>query len=573
MLRMRFGEVERFTPSFFCKGFAYTEGEVSYPIEKICFKRNARGCVVEFPIDADEHFYGLGLQLACFDFAGRKAVVKTNADACTTAGDSHAPVPFIVSTKGYGIYIDTARYMEAYFHRRKGKAIACSEQVRTGTAFSEIYAERTTGEDLLLTLSISACQGVDIYLFEGRTITEIVSQYNRLAGGGCNPPEWGLQTIYRCHMYWNEERVLSLADELKKRDMPVGIIGLEPGWQSNAYSCSFVWDENRFPNAKRTVEKLYEAGYHVNLWEHAFTHSTSPLFAPLKTRSGEYSVWDGLVPDFAYADTAEIFAKYHAEKVTFGLIDGFKLDECDGSDYTGGWTFPNHAQFPSGMDGEQYHSLFGALYMQTMLKVTGNDTLSQVRNAGALCASYPFVLYSDLYDHKSFIRGLATAGFSGLLWSPELRHAESKEDLLRRLQTVVFSPQCLINAFYCDDLPWRELDCEAEVRALLKLRKRLIPMLKRAFQVYQKTGKPPVRALVSDFTDDSETYKLDDEYLFCESLLVAPMVCGERSRKVYLPKGNWRDFFTKEAVPCGWIEVETDGIPVYEQYMKKGERA
>ena len=193
-----------------------------------------------------------------------------------------------------------------------------------------------------------------------------------------------------------------------------------------------------------------------------------------------------------------------------------------------------------------------------------NRTLSEVRNMGALAASYPFVLYSDLYEHTDFIRGMATAPFSGLLWSPELRDAHSREELLRRLQVVVFSVQCLINAWYCKDLPWREFGCEEEVRQLLKLRVTLIPRLQEAFRIYQATGKPPVRALVMDYTSDPEVQDLDNEYLFCEDLLVAPIAAGTGiTRQVYLPQGSWEDFFTGEAVAPGWHTVTTENIPVY----------
>ena len=61
-------------------------------------------------------------------------------------------------------------------------------------------------------------------------------------------------------------------------------------------------------------------------------------------------------------------------------------------------------------------------------------TYGLVRNTGALAAPYPYVLYSDLYDHREFIRGVVNMGFSGLLWTPELRDATSTEDLVRRLQ-------------------------------------------------------------------------------------------------------------------------------------------
>lgn len=311
-------------------------------------------------------------------------------------------------------------------------------------------------------------------------------------------------------------------------------------------------------------------GYHINLWEHAFTNPASPIYESLLTYCGDRLVWNGLIPDFATKEAQKIFADYHKKIVDMG-IDGFKLDECDSSDYKNNWSFPNLTEFPSGLDGEQYHSLFGVLYMQTMMKAMDNKpTLSEVRNAGALSASYPFVLYSDLYDHKDFLRGCATAGFSGLLWTPEVRDAKTKEEFLRRLQANVFSVQCLINAWYCQDFPWNELDCENEVKQLLEIREQLVPMLLKAFDKYSETGIPPVRALVSDYTNDANTYNIDDEYIFCDDLIVAPIAVGETERTVYLPKGEWVDYFTKEPVSSGYFTVKTDFIPVYE--IKKDKR-
>ena len=216
------------------------------------------------------------------------------------------------------------------------------------------------------------------------------------------------------------------------------------------------------------------------------------------------------------------------------------------------------------MDGEQYHSMFGVLYMQTIMEALGeNKTFSEVRNAGALSASYPFALYSDLYDHKDFIRGVVNSGFSGILWCPEVRHAVSEKDLIRRLQTVVFSTQCLINAWYCTEAPWLKWGCEDKVRDLVKIRDTHIPMLKTAFIEYRKTGKAPIRALVSDYTNDPETYSIDDQYIFCDRLIVAPMTEADNdSRRVYLPEGKWVDFWTKKPVNSGWFEVNTENIPV-----------
>ena len=414
-----------------------------------------------------------------------------------------------------------------------------------------------------MTIQIPGCQGVDVYIFEGDTITDIVSQYNMLSGGGCDVPEWGLGVLYRCYSRYTDQQVIGIVEEMQSKDLPLHIIGLEPGWQNRTYSCNYLWSD-LYPDPNRFLAEMKARGIHVNLWQHAFTHPTAPIHDALAPYSADTLVWSGLVPDFTIPEARKIFADYQKTLVAAG-VDGFKLDECDSSDYTGSWSFPLSAQFPSGMDGEQYHSMFGLLYSQVMMDALGDTpTLSEVRNMGALASPYPFVLYSDLYDHQDFIRGMTTAPFSGLLWSPELRDAGSREELLRRLQVVVFSVQCLINAWYCPDLPWREFGCEDEVRELLKLRVRLMPRLQEAFRLYKATGKPPVRALVMDYTNDPEVANMDDEYLFCEDLLVAPIAAGKGNcRDVYLPQGNWEDFFTGEPVCPGCHKVTTEGIPVY----------
>ena len=566
MKKLTFGTPEIYTPTKYCPNLQYTETSISYPYEAIRFKVTNRGCVLHLPMAQEEHIYGLGLQLKAFDLRGKKMQIRPNADPVAPTGDSHAPVPFFVSTKGYGIYVDTARYAEFYFGSSSILKNDTNPIIKKDIAVSTdaLYASKIVS-DAQIDISIPVAKGVDIYIFEGDTITDIVAAYNRFAGGGCNVPRWGLSAIYRCFARYHQDEVLALAKKLKQDGFPIGIIGLEPGWQSHAYSCTYTWNNELYPEPQKLIDSLKDMGYHINLWEHAFTHPASPVYQELLPYSGNYEVWEGCVPDFSLPEAKKVFADYHKAIVDRG-IDGFKLDECDSSDYKGGWSFPNHSQFPGGMDGEQYHSMFGTLYMQAILDALGETpTLSEVRNAGALAASYPFVLYSDLYDHKDFIRGCVTAGFSGLLWTPEVRESVSgtKEEFIRRLQANVFSVQCLINAWYCEEAPWEGLGCAEDVKHWLTVRESLVPMLQTAFENYKQTGIPPVRALVSDYTDDPEVYGIDDQYIFCDTLIVAPIAAGMTERKVYLPEGEWTDYFTGEKVPSGWFTVSTNMIPVY----------
>ncbi len=549
----------RFAPASLRDVEAYSPtGNLPAPLQGISFSVSPQGCRLVLPVDGDASLYGFGLQLKSFRQNGKKKQIRPNADPKSDSGDSHAPVPFFVSTAGFGIFLDTARYVSFYCNTSRKPA---SRPKDTGAQDVHAIDFGNHGSDLVMEIPTS--QGVDLYCFTGETVLDVVQQYNLFSGGGCMPPLWGLGNFYRCDMTFRDHQILELAHKLRELDIPCDIIGLEPGWQSHAYSCSYVWDKGRFPTPEATVETLRKDGFHVNLWEHAFVNPASPVYDELLHYSGEYLVWNGLVPDFATAEGASRFAAFQKRLTDMG-IDGFKLDECDGSDYTGGWSFPNFASFPSGLDGEQYHSLFGLLYAKTMLSALGDKrTLSEVRNMGALAASYPFVLYSDLYDHGDFLTGVVNAGFSGLLWSPEVRHAENAEELIRRVQSVVFSAQSLVNAFYLPDHPWVSHGCTEEVRELFRVRMRLLPYLYTAFYDYKNVGKPPVRALVCDYGTEAESHTCGDEWLFGDSIIVSPLAYPKKEREVWLPEGEWYELFTGEKFAGGKHVRQTDGIPVY----------
>jgi alpha-D-xyloside xylohydrolase len=200
--------------------------------------------------------------------------------------------------------------------------------------------------------------------------------------------------------------------------------------------------------------------YRLNLWEHAYVHPSSPIHDDLFPVSGDYEVRGGLVPDFLDPKARRIFGDYDKEHIALGVA-GYKLDECDNSDFTGNWSFPEVSQFPSDADGEQMHSFLGLRYqdtIQTIFERRKTRTYGLVRSSHALAAPHPYALYSDLYDHKEYIRALANSGFSGLLWTPEVRDARSTEHLIRRLQTVILSPLAQVDTWYMKNPPWKQVE-------------------------------------------------------------------------------------------------------------------
>ena len=148
----------------------------------------------------------------------------------------------------------------------------------------------------------------------------------------------------------------------------------------------------------------------------------------------------------------------------------------------------------------------------------------------------------------------------------EYNRVGKAQELIRRLQNTVFSAHCLINAWYCEKAPWLDLDCEDAVRRLLQIREGLKPRLRRAFDRYRDEGVPPVRALVCEYTDDKATYDVNDEYLFCDDLLVAPVIAGQSERQVYLPAGKWVHYLDGRAFEAGSFRYtcrDAEDLPVF----------
>ncbi len=592
--RVRLGQPEQTVPTAFRMRQIQTKAldalpETALPSfaeDSISFRLTPRGVLVRLPLVPDEHLFGMGLQLKSVDQTGKKRQLRVNSDPMADTGDSHAPVPFFLSTRGYGVFVDTARYANFWLGSHQGPSDPMESKTAesgVGTTTDELYAARSLKKSEAL-IEVPSASGIDLYIFGGPDLKTALQRYNLFSGGGCLPAMRALGFWYRCYGPSTQDDVMKLAREFREREIPCDILGLEPGWQTQAYSCSFLWS-NRFPQPDRLIEEAKALGYRINLWEHAFVHPTSPLYLQLKNQSGDLAVWSGLVPDFAQARTRQIFADYHQEQFVSRGIAGFKLDECDNSDFIHSpWSFPECSQFPSGLDGEQMHSLFGILYQQAITKAFRTENrreCGEVRSSHALAAPYSSVLYSDLYDHRDFTRGILTAGLSGLLWCPEVRQCESTEDLIRRMQLVILSPQALINGWMIRNPPWKQVDIEKNnagsfasgwekvetiCRELIQLRMRLIPYLYAAFAVYRRTGAPPFRPLVVDYPEDAHFYPVDDIFLVGFSLLVAPAFLGQTERSVYFPEGKWHCFWTGEQFQGGqeiMVPAPLERIPLF----------
>ncbi|MCC8410144.1 DUF5110 domain-containing protein [Mucilaginibacter sp. UR6-1] len=593
--KISIGQSEPLTPYSFCDEKPQVAamqklpaGKLPFDINSISINISERGVLVEVPLDDKEQLYGFGLQIGSFNQRGLRKKPIVNDNPSTNLGYTHAPTTFYVSNKGYGILVNTARYATFYCGTtaKNVNDAKASTQSNGGNSVNELYANKG-GSAGFVSADVPGAKGIEIYVFEGPDMLSVMQRYNLFSGGGALPAIWGLGVKYRVKADFKQDQVKKMAAYFRDNHIPCDVLGLEPRWQTASYSCSYVWNNEFFPNPQNLTDSMKLQGFHINLWEHAFVNPKSPLYAQLKNRSGNYLVWNGLVPDFADKQATKLFADYHQNTFVKQGISGFKMDECDNSNITMGdatWSFPEHSRFPSGMDGEQMHQVFGVLYQKAIYNIYKQNnirTYLDVRASSSFASSYPAALYSDTYDHNEYIGMVVNSGFSGLIWSPEVRESNTVKDLMRRSQTAVLSAQALYNSWYLQNPPWLQInikqnnnnelmanakEVEADVRKLLNFRMSLVPYLYNAFADYHFKGIPPFRALVMDYPNDEKVYNIPDEYMIGQGILAAPLTEKQNERKVYLPAGNWYDYNTGKKMDGGreyTINTSFTDLPIF----------
>ena len=547
--------------------------------------QSAGRIALRLPLSNSEVLYGLGLQFKSTLQRGTVKQLHVDHYAGIDNGRTHAPVPFYVSSAGYGVLIDAPRYITVYAGtaiRRDSPNPPPVKDRNTDRTWSSM--PRSDAVEIVV-----PALGARLYVFGGPSPLDAVRRYNLFSGGGVLPPKWGLGFLHRVPTLYTADQVVQEVDEFIARGYPLDVVGLEPGWQSAAYPGTFVWDSRRYAEPDAFLRRMRERGVRVNLWMNPYASPSAPFYRALEPLSGSHTVWTGIVPDITLPQTQQVMLDVFRREHLDRGVSGYKIDEVDGYDR---WLWPDHAIFPSGLDGEQMRQVYGVAWQRAtaeMFRARGQRTYGLVRASNAGAAALPYVIYDDYYSHPDFITALVNSSFIGVLWTPEVRSSKTGEEWLRRMQSVCFSPLAMLNAWSDGTKPWTFADVAAPVREVMRLRLRLLPYLYTAFARYHFEGTPPFRAmpLVEGFvaTDTavasedgagaaSRTARagrdMKDQFLVGESLLVAPMFAGQSSRTVVLPNGRWFDFYTGEYVGNGGSVTVTPGLDRIPLFVRDG---
>lgn len=506
-----------------------------------------------FHLRPDEHLFGLGEKFTPVDKVGQRIISWTQDPFGSTSERSHKNIPFLLSTRGYGLLLDTG----ARITWELG-TISCQS--------ASILSETST---------------LDAYLIAGGTPAEILEHYTGLTGRSPVPPRWtyGLW-VSSGGTYRDQETMQRLVDGLETYDIPADVVHIDPWWMKWRTYCDFKWDRTAFPDVEGMIADWHARGLKICLWEHPYISIESDLFDYgvqqdyfLKRPDGEVYIIDyglSLAPrpdgvvrlatpenswnarvaaiDLSNPEAYAWFQDLHRPLLQMG-VDIFKTDF--------GEDIPEDAVFHNGQTGSTMHNLYPLLYNQSVYEVTEQERgygAVWSRAAAAGNQRYPICWSGDpASDFESLactIRGGLSVGFSGVaFWSNDIgayRRSPSPRLYIRWAQ---FCLMCSHSRMHGDSPrePW-VFGEEATniVRRYLKLRYQLFPYLYSLSHEASRTGLPVIRAMSLAFPQDINTYDKDLQFMLGPSLLVAPIYDDGDSRTVYLPEGQWIDYWTRQ---------------------------
>lgn len=563
-------------------------GSASFPLDKaeIEFKVVDGKTYLRFPLQRQEQLYGFGLNFQTVHQRGKILELHVDHYDGRDNGRTHAPTPFYVSSNGYGIFVNSARYIKVW----------AGSGVRKDSPNFPPPTDRNTDKDWAARPYSDAVEilvpatGVEVYVFGGPKPLDAVKRYNLMNGGGYLPPRWGLGFTQRVMASSTATDVEAEVNAFAEKGYPLDFIGLEPGWQSKSYPGTFAWDKTRFPQPAAFIKKMLTKRIRMNLWINPYVSPEAPFYKEIRPLTSSHTVWLGLIPDFNLPKARQLFfGQLQKDQVDIG-VSGYKIDEVDGFDY---YLWPDVATFPSGISAEQMRQTYGLLamrYSAEMFRKLNKRTYGLVRASNGGGTSFPYVIYNDYYDHKDFVTALVNSGFTGALWTPEVRASDTGEEWLRRFQSNVFSPMAMINAWASGTKPWTYPEVEKQIKEYALLRMKMMPYWYTTFARYHFEGIPPFRAMNLEDGFNQETTKehlvkvdlennpyaeattreVKDQYMAGEYLLVAPMFTGEKTRKVVLPKGNWYDFYTGKLAGNGEVITVSPGLDIIPVFVKDG---
>jgi alpha-D-xyloside xylohydrolase len=510
-----------------------------------------------FTVEPDEHFYGFGEKFTDFDKRGQLLKMWQYDAYGAHREQSYKNVPFFISTRNYGIFVDS---------------------------LTQVHFDMAASNHALSTIIVPDT-ALDYYVIFGPNPKTIITRYACLVSFPILPPKWSLG-LWMSSGFQNDgaEKVKERAQELREYDIPCDVLHLDCYWQRSGRWSEMLWDREMFPDPEDLIAQVKAMGFKVCLWMNSYIEIESELFQVAKDRGyflknaqGEayiVDLWGGFQPPLGILDVTNPeavawFKELLRPHLRMG-VDVYKTDFGEG--------VPVDAHAYNGMTGEHLHNLYPLLFNDLVAEVTeeitgrsglvwGRSTYAGGQRHAAQWGGDPNCTYQAM---ASTLRGgLSMAMCGHAFWSHDIGgfHSQPTPELyVRWAQFGLFSPMSRAHGM-TTRLPWEYGEEALRIfRDYVRLRYHLLPYLYTYTVIAAETSLPIIRPMMLEFPDDPNTYTMDLQYMFGEELLVAPIYNSSGQRPVYLPEGQWIDFWTHEVLEGSRtykITAPLDRLPLF----------
>jgi alpha-glucosidase len=537
-------------------------------------KTTAVSCIKK--MDADEHFFGFGERMDFMDQRSKKLQLNVGRGkgmphiigAYDPLQANYSPIPFFMSTKGYGIFFHTGFPTEWDM----------------GAGKKDQYSFGASGGEL------------DYYFIYGPKFPVILDLYTQLTGKSPLLPKFalGLHVGTYSGGTWGYEQltsdkyVIELARKLREMGISVDILWLDSTWRifgknGGKGATSFEWRET-FKDPKGMFDSIYAMNYKMvglHLRPRFDNGNYIKLLDTARLLGYTYPENDKPGEFVNFFDSASVDFWWKHGVMRVGSLGAKFLKTDEGSAF-GGLANESDKVGPTGKEVARLHNIFPLAYakapyekFQQYNKVRG---LNHTREGYAGIQRYPFIFAGDWPSEWQYFEPVIKAGLniglSGVgYWTHCMggfEHNADPELYMRWCQFGMLGPIAMV--FGMDHPgykePWNY--GEAALRNFIKydsLRYCLLPYLYAASYKQYITGMPMMRALVLHYQDDENVYSIGDQYMLGDDLLVCPVTTkGAQTRTVYLPEGQWYDFWTgKKLQGKRYLNVvaPTDFLPLF----------
>ncbi|KAI1309288.1 glycoside hydrolase family 31 protein [Xylaria venustula] len=517
-----------------------------------------------------ESVHGLGERFGAFNKVGQ-SISLWNADGGTSSDQSYKNVSFWLSSRGYGIFIDTC-----------------------GKVDLEIGSERCSR----VQTSVEG-QHLKWYIIYGPTPKDVLRRYSVLTGKPSTVPSWsfGLWLSTSFTTNYDETTVNSFLEGMKQRDTHVDVFHYDCFWMKAFTWTDFVFDSERFPDPKAQISRLKESGLvkKVCVWINPYIAQHGAAFKAaaqkgylLKRKNGDVWQWDLWQAGMGLVD----FTNPHAVKWYVDCLNDLfdKGVDCIKTDFGERIPTLDVEWFDKSVDAHKMHNYYAFLYNKVVYEALQarygpSEAILFARTACAGTQRFPLVWGGDCESTPEAMAesvrgglGLGLCGYS--FWSNDIGGFEGYPAPWIYKRWVAFGLLCSHSRLHGSNsyrVPWTidhddqsEESCSHTLAKWTALKARLMPYLYAQAAKAVENGWPlSLRAMCLEFPDDQTAWYLDRQFMIGDSLLAAPIFEESGEVEFYLPKGKWTSFFTNQIHEGpGWFK-ERHGFGSMPLYVRE----